>query len=431
MYVRMRTANLFWQYCEHYFTDYPLLVLFSMIKRLRNSMSICIILLFSVVIYSLTNERGLYMPLVYFMYVSPLFFLFFVYSHFKADELYLWTILPLLFMQYFLNKESFRISTVLYSSLFILVFILYKRLIILKSLSIFQYRKILVVILNAYFVVLVLQQAGVIFHFPVVNKNWTSDSFKLNSLSYEASYVAATLPLLMYSIIKVDERIVNRPFGLFYHIKRKPKLWFVFLYTVFTCGATTVFFTVPVFIFYFFRRRVRLSTIIGILLLLVVGFLLIEYFNPKLLERQAKLIPAMSSFDSRKLIETDVSAATRIVPFMLFFEKVINLDFKLVLGYGIDYSQKLYSLTILGDNERETGSLGIVAFLLDYGLIPSVLFIIAIVKYTSQKFLSYENLFFFTCFFVFGFNHYLTWMYMILMFTNRFFVKQGVLNLAK
>lgn len=400
-----------------------------MIKKSRYYVLVYILLVFTIIIFSWTDNGGLYFPLVYFMYISPILFLFLCPVTLRKDELYLWALIPLLFMPLIVNWGSFRFSTVIYGCLFIFVFLFYRTLLLLKSISILQYRKILLFILYAYFIVLLAQQIGVLLGLPVINKNWTSDTFKLNSLAYEASYVATLLPLLMYSIVKTDEVLLQRGFGFIFHIKNNPMLWFAFLYTIFTCGATTIFFTFPVFFLYFFKQKISINSIVVAGLVGIFGIFLINNFNPTLLERYIKLVPAILSFDSIRIIEIDPSASTRIVPFILICEKIIDLDGHLLMGHGIDYSQKLYGLFLANDADRHVGSVGLVGFILDYGLIAGVVFLVSVVKLTSKKIFSYENLLFFTCFSIFGFNHYMTWAYLIFMTTNRYFSSYTQLNM--
>lgn len=389
-----------------------------------------IIFLFTIIIYPLTTEKGLYLPLVYFMYSSPLLLILLCPSIPKRRELYLWFIIPLLFFSYVIHSERFRISTVLYSVLFILVFILYYRLLNKNSLSIKKYKKIIKLVIYAYFITLVIQQIQFILGLPIFNISWLGYSFKLNSLAYEPSYIATLLPLLMHSIVRIEEAQKGQSLKLGHSIKISPILWSAFLYTVFTCGSSTIFFTFPVFILYFFRNNISIKTLISISFIMIIGIYLIYQFNPSLIERQLNLIPALFSFDIKTLVTVDASASTRIVPFLLLLDKLLHPDINLIFGYGVDFGQELISFAIHEDKDRVTGSLGIVAFVLDYGLLAGILFILSINKLTAKKLLSYENFYFFTCFLVFGFNHYLTWAYILFMSTNLFFEKKMAYKLS-
>lgn len=390
-------------------------------KIIRRIIMTYIILVFTIIIYSFTNSDGLYSPLVYFMYVSPILIFLFSFNKFDYKEWYLWILTPFLLLQSVLNPSTFRISTVVYSLFFILVFILYQRLLRLHTLSLIQYYKLIKFIIYAYFVVLVVQQIQFILNLPIFNISWLGDSFKLNSLSYEPSYIAALLPLLIFNIIKINEIRFNKEFTINSFFKQEFILNLAFLYTIFTCGSTTAFFTFPIIMVYFFRKKISISSIFTFLITCLGAGFLISFFNPQLIERQLNLLPALLSSDVEVIRTTDGSASTRIVPFVLFIEHLKNIDINLFFGYGVDYAKELFSEAIFGDKERVTGSLGIVAFFLDYGLLAGIIFLNAIVKYTSKKLYSYENFFFLTSFLVFGFNHYLTWIYMISMSSIMYF----------
>jgi hypothetical protein len=294
----------------------------------------------------------------------------------------------------------------------------------MRSLSIYRYRKLLTNIIYAYFFVLVLQQAGYIFHLPIINKNFADVGLKLNSLSYEASNVATLLPLLMLSYVRTENTLGEKDFTLLEHIKKAPKLWFAFLYIGFTCGASTIFFTFPIFIIFFFRKNMSAGNLMSFILIGVLAVYLVGSFNANLFNRQTQLIPVMFSFDSKKIIKTDASAATRVVPLIEFGKSLTSPDFNLLLGHGVDYAEKFFSNLIVKNKDRKIGAQGMVSFILDYGLIAGILFIAALINFTSKRFFSYETLFYFTCFFVFGFNHYLTWAYLIFMSTNKYFDDQ-------
>lgn len=355
------------------------------------------------------------------MVLSPIF-LFFLTDNEKIekDELFLWGIMPLMFLSSLTYPDSFRFSTVAYSCAFILVFILYRRLIIYDSLSITNYRKLIKFVIYSYFFVLLVQQACAVFHLPIFNLVFYQGRFKLNSLSYEASHLATLLPLLMYSMIKTDEILANHKFGINDHIKKYPILWLVFLYTIFSCGSSTVFFTFPVFLLYFFKGHVSIRSIVGIMISCVVGLYLINVYHPNLFDRQIKLIPAILSFNPNVVILADSSAATRVIPPIELINRIVNLDPNLLIGYGIDYSDRYFTKMIVNDESRNIGVGGMVAFILDYGIVAGLLFVTAVKKMTSNKLFSYEMFYYFTCFFIFGFNMFLTWAFLILMSTNKF-----------
>jgi hypothetical protein len=392
-------------------------------KKIKLYITIAHLLLLTIIIYPLTDNGGLYVPLIYFMYISPALIIFLCLNQFKRDELPLWGVIPLLFISYLSAPSQFRVSTVIYSCMFIWTFILYKRLIYAKSISINTYKKTLKCIITSYFIVLVIQQTSYVLGLPIPNINFAEEGFKLNSLSYEASYVAALLPLVMLSIIKSDEIIQNKSAEITAHFRSEKQTWAMFLYTIFTCGASTVFFTFPIFILYLFKKKISITEFVGILTVIFAGIYLINTFNPTLFDRQSRLIPAFISLESKKIIETDRSASTRIIPFLEFYGKLKSIDASLIWGYGVDYSKQQFSKIIVNDSKREIGAGGMVAFIIDYGLIAGLLFLTSLIKLTSKSIWSYESLLYFSCFFIFGFNNYLTWSYLALMTTNKYFLR--------
>jgi len=305
--------------------------------------------------------------------------------------------------------------------MFIATFMLYKNLIFRGALTLETYINFIKIIIYAYSIVLIIQQIQVTLHTTVFNQNWVSvDSYKLNSLSMEPSNTLLIIPLFLFSYIKMLEiKRREAKYQLLHCLKEDKWVWMAAMYVCFTCGSTSVFFTIPFFFCYFLSDK-NLSYVFFIPLILTLCIAILGVFKSDLLERFIYLTTNMGLFSEEGLKNIDSSSACRIVPIVEFF-KTIELGPDLILGHGIDQMEIHNTEIIVGDPERRIGAKNIFAQFYDYGWIAGLSFMAFLFKTTVPKLVSFESFFYISTFSIITLNHYILWLFVCMMFTNLYF----------
>jgi len=134
------------------------------------------------------------------------------------DEIPLWLFLiSIILCPLFFHSESMRWSTVLYTGMFVMSFLAYKR-ILNKSYNFKakNYNNLLGKLIHAYAIMLIIQQICVATGMPIINASNYDPNYvwKLNSLAAEPSHSARIIVLLMYCFIYSKELIYNQPYRI-------------------------------------------------------------------------------------------------------------------------------------------------------------------------------------------------------------------------
>jgi hypothetical protein len=392
--------------------------------KLSKYIATYIIFIFTIILYAFVNrDTNLNDLQIYSMFVFSFLFLF--YNIYKRDILY-FTLIVVMFFSAYYNINSFRLSTILYSCMFIFTYLLYLKATIIGKMTISYYMTVLKIIIYSYTIVLIIQQVSTLMNIPVFNQCWvfSTNKMKLNSLSLEPSNTTLILPLLMLSYAKMQEILNKKDYLELLHIiiKKDKIVWVAFFYVMLTCGSMTTFFSLPVFFLYFFRKRINPLKIISIIFIICLISYISITFNKQAYIRFSELLSLFTSTPD-VVLDQDASASVRIVPYIEYFKSINIFNIRTWLGHGIDSSELFYTDAIVGDSDRKIGAMNITSLFYDYGLIAGLIFILAIKKAIAHSFFSYEMLFYFLLFSVLPINHYVLWLFMILMSTNYIFKK--------
>jgi len=378
-----------------------------------------IIIAFSVVLYWFVKSSINQVMLVV-MLCSPFFFIIRFHS-LRKDELPLILLMGTMLLSFSFHSSSFRLSTVIYSYLFIGTFILYRRLLFTKSMSIIFYQNMIKKLLGSYCLVLVFQQILTILHLPVFNKCWDfPDKFKLNSLALEPSNTALIVTVLMFSFILMTESIQSKKYDLNVNFWKDRYVWFFYLYSIFTMGSTTGLFALLIMLCYFISKK-------NILKILLFSFILIAItsiysLSSERIQRFLSVLKVLPTLNPNAVYLVDPSASARIAPYLIFVKNFDLLSIPLWLGYGTDYAANYLTVFLLGYMpDANQGIGGIINFFIDYGLFSGLFFIWCLKKYAVTSIFSYKMFFYVTIIAVIPFNHYVLWIYMMLMQTNQYF----------
>ena len=196
-------------------------------------------------------------------------------------------------------------------------------------------------------------------------------------------------------------------------LKSDKGLWIKYLYViVFTMSVTSILFAFILVLRLLFRD---IRSLIPLSLVIVFSSL---FFAESVLLRLINFVDLIFSWDIDGLIETDGSAATRVVPMLVLITEVFqNLD-GLFLGRGINWTQE--NLDMLIPSDLNAGIGGGWSMLIEGG----VLLFIPFVSYTwraffvkSDKYVS--SFFWLLTIFTYGLNVQMMWMSLSLMYTYK------------
>ena len=376
-----------------------------------------IIIVFSIVtLIDLSNKAGQNVIMLGVMSICPIVLLAKI-RNVELNDLIFAVLFILLLLSYYLHPNTFRLSTVLFSGMFMAQFVTYK-ILSKRYIDIYLYRKLLVSLIYLFFAVLVVQQISRLGGIPVFN-SWNYEELKFNSLAQEPSALPPTIIIMLFSIIKVDEVMQGHSVQFKTHFRCNSKLWLAFFYMIFTCGSTTGIFILPIFLIYFYRKKVLINLPL-ICISLIIIFYVFSFISPFVIDRLIAVSTALLSLDPLMIYDADQSASARLAPYLIYFADMNIFSSDFWFGHGVDYGVSHLSYILLGfvDEERTFGIGGLVNFMYDYGFIAFVLLIVYLRRNIFKSFFSYDFLLWFLIFTVQSFNVSLFWLPVILMYTN-------------
>lgn len=351
-------------------------------------------------------------------------FLILKYKKFYWSEVWLLLFMASIILLPLLNQPaSMRWSTVMYSFMFGIAFIAYARLLHRNKFNIQSYQKLLKYLIYAYFVVLLIQQFCVLTGLPIFNlSNYNPiEPWKLNSLSAEPSHSARIVAFLMYCYITVKEKIIKKGYNFRLDFKDDKWVWLSFLWTMLTMGSGTAFVFIPIVLLKF----IRFKTLIPLTAIIGVVFFLVNIMGINVFERPFKVFIATLTLDVDTIIEADHSASLRIVPMIVLAQMTDLTTVNGWFGHGIDYVSSFLSFLIPGVPVGFSGG-GLFQLLSEYGFIPFVLFIVFSFSNSNGKDNYLNIVFWFMLVFMYGINSQIVWLCIILLFTNKYFIKKRV-----
>lgn len=327
-----------------------------------------------------------------------------------------------------LHFHSTRWSTVIYTCMFCVSFIAYKQLLHHSYFTVLNYLKLLKYLIFAYFIVLIIQQIGVLTGLPILNERFyrPGEPWKLNSLGAEPSWSGRIIGLLMYCYITIRSLLLQREYNLSSDLRYDKKLWFVFLYSMLTLGSATAL----LFIGIIFVRFIRPRNLVPFIAMIVFFSFIISSFELNSIDRTYKTALATITLDEAAIVEADHSASFRIVPTIVLTKKLDITSANDWFGYGVDYISKHIDLEIPGSKNMSAG--GFLAIFIEYGFISFLLFLFfSLYTVVDKKNIIGSLMLWFLLIFAYGLNVQIPWLAMMLLYTNKFFQnKVTLLNLV-
>ena len=236
------------------------------------------------------------------------------------------------------HPESWRWSTLLYSTGLVTTYICFYNLIVVEKLfTINHFVKICKWIMMAYFVVCIIQQFFLLLGikiFPLINLCQIFDrGIGCNSLCQEPSTFGRFMLVFYYAYIKCQEYLRDEgPFTIKELFSGEHK-WITirFLWMMLTMGSGTAFVCLILLSLYFVRKHNWYYMVP----ILAICYSLIQASGIEALDRATSTIEATSTLDAQNVNNTDKSASIRISPIL----NSLNADFtkfETWFGKGID-----------------------------------------------------------------------------------------------
>ena len=229
-------------------------------------------------------------------------------------------------------------------------------------------------------------------------------------MSYEPSSAARILAVLFLALIRMLEIKQNNILTLTQIYQKATWPTIGFIWSMLTMGSGTAFIALGILALYFIKRKYALY----IIPVLCIIYITIPYIENTSLQRAYNVFIAVLTGSQEIVIETDVSAATRVAPLMNLFTNLDLADINTWFGHGVDYTINL------GDYKAYMKD-GIIGGVLDYGLLSFIVMQILVFTCVIPRIFSIETLFWI---FLFGFsfaNVPYTWGAMMIFTTVRYF----------
>lgn len=358
--------------------------------------------------------------LIGFMYVVPVL-LITQCAILQKSDLLVYALFSSMVLCALRHPASFRISTLIYSLMFMVLFLYAMRLTYASVLRIDRYMLLLRWIIGAYCITLMVQQilllSGSAYIFNQIQS--VTEEFKLNALSPEPSHSSRILLFLMLSYVSMREVVNNRAYDLSMDWRKDKMLWLLFLYPMLTMGSGAAFFFLPLFLVKFMKFK----NILRIVPIVLVAVLVVSQTQFKPVQRVVAFSQAVVTLDEKVILRTDHSASFRIVPSLLYVKMFSLSNPDVWMGYGIDFEKKLFPRIIPGLPANK-GVGGIFpTFIMNYGLIPTFFLFLLIRHFCWVKVFSYDALMWLLMIGPVPLNTQLAWLSLILMGINKYFMK--------
>lgn len=357
------------------------------------------------------------------MLISPIILFISIRSISVEDILLILFILSIIFSPLINHPETMRWSTVIYSCMFIISFITYKHLLYKDVFGIEDFEKLIRYLIYAYTLVLIIQQLCVLLGLPIFNlSNYNpAEPWKLNSLTSEPSHSARIMGLLMFSFVLIKQIILDRKYSFSIDFKSDRIVWISFFWTMLTMNSGTAF----LFILIIFSMFLSIRNLLGLIIsFILVGFI-VSIFNITAFDRTFKIIEAIFTLDTNKIIIADPSASVRIVPLILLSQLVNVTSLNDWFGYGIDHvSTILSSLVYIGGMPDGWSGGGMLLIWVEYGFLSFLLFSLISFMLVYEKGNFSTIIFWFFLIFLYGVNSQIVWITIILLFTTKYFKKK-------
>lgn len=305
-----------------------------------------ITLVFMSVQFIFLEGMAVSIPKVAFMTIMPLVLL----TKFpQPNKVLLWgfTYLIVTMALALINGGITRMSTFIYSALFIFTFAVYYGLVWIKECFTLEYfLSLLKWVIWGYTICLLLQQACILVgirYFPFINL--VGGSYyainHLNTLAIEPSHAARLMTVFFYGFLKCSEYHNGEPMSIKDLYREYKWVIIAFIYFMLMIGSGTAIVGMAIVSLYFVQKKYAFFIVLAALAFYMLSPLIdYEPYN-----RAIATLNAAITGDTEKVIKTDHSAASRVNIIIDTLTKTDLTDFKTWTGHGMDASSE-YSINM-------------------------------------------------------------------------------------
>lgn len=353
---------------------------------------------------------------------------------FVKQEIWIWTVaISFLFATVIARPEFTRVSSAIYSCIFFVIAISFTRGIYNSKLTLESYMKVCRYLVIVYFTVLVIQQLCVLAGVPAFNvmidySEVEGSRWKLSSLSDEPSHAARIVALLAFSYIGAHRILYGESYSFIKEWKSSKSerlFWIAFFWTMITMQSSTALLFVVIILFRFFVvGKVKIGTLlIGAISVMILVF---AFSNNKLMKRNIDIMAATLTLDEIAIEAADNSGAHRIVPMITLAKRVEIFTENGLFGFGMDTSKKVVYRNFPGwMDENVAGGGGVFQIWYDFGFIVFLSYVLGSLKFCTSPKDKMSYLFWFLLIFVNGLNTQITWLAIMLLATNKYFIEKN------
>ena len=245
-----------------------------------------------------------------------------------------------------LNGGITRMSTFIYTSLFLITFGVYYGLVwVRECFTLSFFTNLLKWMIWAYTICLITQQAFVLVgirNFPLLNlMGMPYYSFShLNTLAIEPSHASRLMAVFFYGFLKTTE-YANDGIPLSIRELYNTHKWVVisFVYFMIFIGSGTAIVGLAIVSLYFVKKQYALYIVVVALM----GYMISPYIDYEPYNRAVATLNAAATGDTEEVIKADHSASSRVNILIDTFTKTDMSDTKTWLGHGMDTAGK-YSI---------------------------------------------------------------------------------------
>ncbi len=237
---------------------------------------------------------------------------------------------------------GFRFSTMAYSGMFIMTFIMFYNLVHKGAFTLEYFIKLVRWLILAYAGCLVLQQCCILVgirFMPLINldNQFYLSIYKLPSLSHEPSSTARIMGALFYAYFKCNQyrRGAVIPFMQWFKGEHR---WVTigFLWVMLTMGSGTAYIVLALLSLLFLRRKYIAVAIP----LFAAIFLVMPYMENENLNRATSVAQATMTGDTQQVMEADGSASSRVLPILNTINHLDLTKEEVWFGRGTDVGYK-------------------------------------------------------------------------------------------
>lgn len=219
----------------------------------------------------------------------------------------------------------------------------------------------------------------------------------------------------MYSFLIISDKASNSNISFINSLKNNKLLWTGFLWIMLTTFSGTAMIILAIVLLKYLSFRN--SIIIGTTIIVLFSIGLSTDFKP--LKRVTSFMESIITLDPQRIIEADPSAAVRVVPDLLCYEKIkLNEPKYWIVGEGIDSSKKWLYKHVKYMGDANYGGMG--KFMIEYGIVVAILYLLLTFLLCYNKRNRIPSItFWILCVFFNGVNSQIAWLCILMLFINK------------